>query len=168
MFNTLLHADGPAADRAAAMMLYGRFVGSWDGIGIKHNPDGSRREVSAEVHFGWVLEGRAIQDVWLSPALATRAPGEASLMYGSTTRVYDPGKDLWHITWIDPTKPIECRMTGRAVGEDIVQEYVAEDGLRVQWMFTEITRDSFHWMSREATPEGGWRVLGEYFLRRRG
>ena len=26
-----LHADGPAADRAEQMMLYGQFVGSWDG-----------------------------------------------------------------------------------------------------------------------------------------
>jgi hypothetical protein len=67
-----LLADGPAADRAANMMLYGQFVGSWDGTVVVHNPDGTGRESSSEVHFGWVLGGRAAQDVWLAPALAGR------------------------------------------------------------------------------------------------
>jgi len=31
-------------------------------------------------------------------------------------------------------------MTGRKVGDEIVQEYRADDGRRVQWLFTEITR----------------------------
>ena len=39
-----LYAAGPAPDRARQMMLYGRFVGSWEGRFVYHAPDGVLRE----------------------------------------------------------------------------------------------------------------------------
>jgi hypothetical protein len=167
-FLETLRADGPAPDCAAHMMLYGQFVGSWDGTLKYVDLEGVRRETTAEVHFGWVLEGRAIQDVWIAPSRQARKEGERLLMHGSTFRVYDPQQDLWHITWIDPVKQVVNRMTGRKVGNDIVQEYRMEDGKRCQWMFTEITPDSFHWINRESSDnDAHWKVRGEFFLRRR-
>jgi hypothetical protein len=150
------------------MMLYGQFVGSWDGSLVYRDCEGVRRETSAEVHFGWVLEGRAVQDVWIAPSRQARNAAQQILMYGTTLRVYDPKNDLWHITWIDPVKQVFNRMTGSKVGGDIVQEYRTENGRRCQWMFTEITAESFRWTSRES-PDGGetWNVRGEFFLRRR-
>ena len=71
-------------------------------------------------------------------------------MYGTTLRVYDPQSDAWHITWIDPVRQAYDRMIGRKVGEDIVQEYRSQQGARCQWLFTEITADSFHWISRDS------------------
>jgi hypothetical protein len=163
-----LHADGPAPDRAAQMMLYGRFVGSWDGALKYVDAEGSRRETTAEVHFGWVLAGRAIQDVWIAPSRDGRRESERLLMHGSTFRVYDPHNDIWHITWIDPVKQVNNRMTGRKVGDDIVQEYCTDDGKRVQWMFVDIANDSFHWVNRESADDGrNWTVRGEFFLQRR-
>ena len=53
-----LHAEGPAPDRSRHMMLYGQFVGSWDGRFVYHAPEGVPREAPCEVHFGWALEGR--------------------------------------------------------------------------------------------------------------
>ena len=163
-----LHAHGPAADRAHHMMLYGQFVGSWNGTLRYLDADGVRRETTAEVHFGWVLEGRAIQDVWIAPSRNGRKEGERLLMHGSTFRIYDPQRDHWHITWLDPVKQLRSVMTGRKIGDEIVQEYRADDGKRVQWLFTEITPDSFHWINRESADDGGsWNVRGEFFLRRR-
>ena len=163
-----LHADGPAADRASEMMLYGQFLGSWHGTLRYTDPEGRRHETTAEVHFGWVLEGRAIQDVWIAPSRIGRKAGDRLLMHGSTFRVYDPQNDLWHITWIDPVKQAVNRMTGAKVGEEIIQEYRADDGRRVQWLFTEITPESFHWVNRDSTgASGNWTVRGEFFLKRR-
>jgi hypothetical protein len=163
-----LLAAGPAADRAEKMMLYGQFVGSWDGTVVVHNGDGTRREASSEVHFGWVLGGRAVQDVWIAPALAGRA-ADQDRMHGTTLRVYDPQGDVWHITWIDPVKQAFNRMTGRKVGANIVQEYRSDQGIRTQWLFTEITPSSFHWIARDSNDEGeSWTVRAEFFLRRRG
>lgn len=164
-----LHAPGPAADRADKMMLYGRFAGSWEGRLLYADPQGVRHETTAEVHFGWVLEGRAVQDVWIAPARKDRKEGEPLLMHGATFRIYDPENDLWHITWLDPVKQRQDVMVGRASGADIVQEYRADDGRRVQWMFTEITADSFHWTNRDSADDGkNWTVRGEFFLKRRG
>jgi len=168
LLSDVLLAGGPAPDRAEQMMLYGRFVGSWDGKVVVHEPGGARRESSAEVHFGWALCGRAVQDVWIAPSRHARKPGEQDRMYGTTLRVYDPRSGIWHITWIDPVKQAYDRMTGRQLGEDIVQEYRNEQGARCQWLFTEITADSFHWISRDSADDGKtWNVRAEFFLRRR-
>src|ERR1700704_3717851 len=39
-FLDALHAEGPAADRTAKMMLYGQFVGSWDLTVTEFKDDG--------------------------------------------------------------------------------------------------------------------------------
>jgi hypothetical protein len=158
-----LQAAGPAADRSAAMMLYGQFVGSWFGTRVTREPQGDRREVPAEVHFSWVLQGRAVQDVWIAPARNAGQPHT----YGTTLRVYDPAADHWHIAWTDPITQTYVRMIGRKVGEDIVQECRTERGALRQWLFTEITAEAFHWIWRDAAEDGrGFNVRGEYFLRR--
>ena len=166
-----LHAEGPAPDRASQMMLYGQFVGSWDGRFVYHASDGIYREAPCEVHFGWALEGRAVQDVWIVPSRHARQDSDISgqgILYGTTLRVYDPRSDLWHITWIDPVRQDYDRMTGRKVGDDIVQEYHMEDGTRCQWLFIEITASSFHWIRRESKDGGEtWGVRVEFFLQRR-
>ena len=66
-FLACLHANGPSADRAGNMDLYGWLVGSWDLDVTRFLPDGTTRRRSGEWHVGWVLEGRAIQDVWVVP-----------------------------------------------------------------------------------------------------
>jgi hypothetical protein len=162
-----LCAEHPAPDRAGPMMLYGQFVGSWDGRMTYVDSEGARRESTAEVHFGWVLEGRAVQDVWMVPLRSRGSAGAAQLMYGTTLRVYDPRADHWHITWIDPVRQVYDRMIGRQVGNDIVQEYRTDEAVRVQWMFTEITPCSFHWTARAAAGADDWRVRAEFFLTRR-
>ncbi|PTY05014.1 hypothetical protein DB347_19575 [Opitutaceae bacterium EW11] len=166
----VLSSEGPAADRAEKMMVYGRFVGAWAGRVVRHLPDGKTVEDSCEIHFGWVLEGRAVQDVWIVPARGNRSggvrPGEYNL-YGTTLRVFDPKNDVWHITWINPITPTHCRMTGRQIGDEIVQEYITDEGMRCQWVFTDIAPDSFHWIGR-GTIDGGktWKVQTEFFVRR--
>lgn len=58
-------------------------------------------------------------------------------------------------------------MIGRKVGDEIVQEYQTAEGLRIQWLFTEIGADSFHWIARSSNDDGGtWNVRAEFFLRR--
>ena len=66
-FLDCLQAPGASADRAGNMHLYGWLVGSWDLEVTRFLADGTRRRRSGEWHFGWVLEGRAIQDVWVVP-----------------------------------------------------------------------------------------------------
>jgi len=167
----VLHSEGPAQDRSIQMMLYGQFIGSWEGRVVVHASDGRKIEASCEIHFGWVLEGRAVQDVWITPSRKDRRNIKASSqynLYGSTLRVYDPQNDLWHIAWINPITQAFNRLTGRKIGEDIINEYLAEDGARCQWCFTEITDKSFHWIGRESKDEGNtWNIKTEFFVQRK-
>jgi len=166
----VLGAVGPAPEHEAQLMLYGQFVGAWEGTVVVYRRDGTRREESCEVHFGWVLEGRAIQDVWIGPARADRTDPDRDAsrdMYGTTIRVYDPEHDLWQITWIEPGSQTIGRMTGRRQGDDIVQEYRDDEAILWQWRFTEITPESFRWIARESPDDGtSWQVRNEFFLRR--
>ena len=70
------------------------------------------------------------------------ASNEPWHMYGTTFRWYDPAIDAWHITWFDPSRPLEMRQIGRAVGADIVQVGEDANGLLSRWRFVEITDQS--------------------------
>jgi len=156
-FPEALLADRPAPDRADKMMLYGQFIGAWEMDAVLHRDDGSAATGRGTIHFGWVLEGRAVQDVWTLPGV----------FHGTTVRVYDPERDAWHILWIDPLKQVYRRMIGRAHGADIVQHGEDEAGAPVRWSFTRITRDSFHWLAERSSDDGAsWTLLVEFFARR--
>ena len=156
-FRAVLHAEGPDPARAEALELYGRFVGSWDADITTHSADGLSHHATGEIHFGWVLQGRAIQDVWMIPRLADRSTAPAFPVaghwYGTTLRIYDPTIDAWRIYWIDPATNSLRQQIGRAVGQDIVQEGTTETGTHTRWSFTRITANSFHWLG-EAKPAG--------------
>lgn len=154
-----LCATAAAPDRGGAMDLYGWLIGSWALDVTATRPDGSLRRRSGEWHFGWVLEGRAIQDVWIVPARS--APDRAAqisrdgLFYGSTLRTYDPRIDAWHIQWTDPVSQTYFSMIGRRRGEDIVQDGVIDGGTRIRWAFSDITPNSFLWTSDLSSDDGG-------------
>ena len=168
-FIEALHSDGPAADRADKMQLYGRFVGDWEMDFVYYQPDGTTRKGQGEIHFGWALQGRAIQDVWRIPGRNPDGPDDPqkSQMFGTTLRIYDPGIDAWHIIWSDPVKQYYSRQIGRADGNDIVQQGADDNGTLARWRFTEIKPDSFHWLG-ERSGDGGqtWRMEVEFFVRR--
>jgi len=161
-----LAADGPAADRAGKMDLYGRFVGSWD-LDVTHFPDNApMRRRKGEWHFGWVLEGRAIQDVWIVPPRGERAQSEAvanGSPNGTTLRIYDTRLDAWRIHWFEPVGQVFLQMIGRAEGRDIVQLGTTEDGRWLRWSFRDITADSFLWRGESSADEGAtWRLVTEF------
>ena len=169
-FIDALHADGPAPDRADKMGLYGWLIGAWEMDVQVHLANEAEYRGKGEIHFGWVLEGRAIQDVWITPSRGLRDDpiGAAANFYGSTFRIYDPALDAWHIFWLDPVKQFYSRMIGRAAGKDIEQLTVNETPQR-RWRCTDISPNGFHWTADVDEGEGGepkWRRHVEFFARR--
>jgi hypothetical protein len=173
-FLDVLHAHGPAVDQEKKMALYGQFIGSWDTDIVTHEPNGVEHRGNGEIHFGWVLEGRAIQDVWMIPRRAERRPDMPALpvagnWYGTTLRVYDPGIDAWHILWTDPANQIYTQQIGRARGVDIVQEGKLPTGAILRWSFTQITAHSFRWLGEHSADDGvSWWLQVEVIARRTG
>jgi hypothetical protein len=171
-FAAVLHADGPASDRKEALNLYGQFVGDWNTDIVTYTPDGARHQGQGEIHFGWTLQGRAIQDVWMIPRLKDRRADSPAMpvvgnFYGTTIRAYDPALDAWHIYWIDPVTNAYYQQIGRKQGADIVQEGTMPTGESTRWSFTEIKADSFHWKGEVSTDKGAtWHLFVEIFARR--
>jgi hypothetical protein len=167
-FFDTLHSSGPAPDWADKMRLYAWLVGNWEMDVVIHEDHGGTVKSYGGIHAGWVLEGRAIQDVFAVPGL----------FYGTSVRFYDPHIDAWQIFWMDPLRQVFFCMIGRARGNDIVNEgketpelaraygQREDSNATVRWDFTEITPNSFHWLSERSTDGATWQLQREYFARR--
>lgn len=159
-FTFALCAPGPAADLAEKLKLYGQFVGSWDAEALAFLPDRSTRKHYWQIHFSWVLEGRAIQDVWITPPRQgprvhdSQPWGPFTNQYGTTLRVYDPKLDAWRVAWIDPAAGYRADLVGRADGNGIFQEGTGSDGAQLRWIFSDIDSRSFRWRSEVSRDRG--------------
>lgn len=168
---SVLLADAPAADRIEKLGLYGWLIGSWEADVVVHGADGETHYSKAEIHFGWALEGRAIQDVWMIPRRNDRTGAPplpiAGNWYGTTLRIYDPAIDAWRIFWSDPATNSFRQQIGRRSGADIVQQGKTESGGLSRWSFTEITSGSFRWLGEGSQDHGAsWRLIVEILARR--
>jgi hypothetical protein len=151
-----LHVSSPVSDHAGKLMLFGRFVGSWHLDWTGTGTDGQPAAMSGELHFGWVLGGRAVQDVWIVPGRGQPGEGQPPLAFhGSTIRFYDPAIDAWRSTWIEPVNGRVRRFIGRPSGGDIVL-LSDEDEPQLRWRFTDITERSFTWRAESSRDGGTW------------
>jgi hypothetical protein len=170
-FLTVLAAPGRSPEIPEAMDVYGWLVGSWDLEVVRYRGvDVTGSELEGEIHFGWVLEGRAIQDVWMMPRRSARTGHEDRLrnMYGTTFRMWDPALQAWRITWRNPVTGHGEEQIGRRVGADIIQVGARANGTPTRWTFTEITPDSFRWLGDALDADGHtWRREAEFLARRR-
>jgi len=169
-FVALLTASGRSREIPESADAYGWLVGSWE-LEVSHyrGIDLSSQKIKGEAHFDWVLEGRAIQDVWIMPRSSDRQPDSdrTNNMYGSTLRVWDGAIQAWRIRWINPVTGHEERQTGRKVGNEVVQIGARLDGTPTRWRFSEITPDSFHWVGEALEADGrSWKLEGEFLARR--
>ncbi|MGF6778192.1 hypothetical protein [Paraburkholderia sp. GAS334] len=168
-FSPALVADGRAAEITGSDDAYGWLVGSWELDVLHYRVDMSARRMTGEVHFAWVLEGRAVQDVWIMPRRSQRipAPGADNNMYGTTLRIWDAALRAWRVTYFNPVTGQRNELTGRRVGRDIVQIGTHADGTPIRWNFTDITDDSFRWTGVALEPDGvTWRLEAAFLGRR--
>jgi hypothetical protein len=165
----VLHSNGPSAELGDAAGLYAWLIGNWDARVIDYPDDGTKLEARGEWHFGWVLEGRAIQDVFIVPAVGLRsqATPRKGNRFGTTLRVYDPSIKTWRITWINPVTNAQNRLIARKVGDEIIQDGKDDEGNLMRWSFREIHPNSFHWTGEESKDEGKtWHLGAEFFCTR--
>jgi hypothetical protein len=150
-----LEADGPYPDYADKLMQFGRLVGSWDTVGRFFDEEGNvLRELSGEWHFGWVLEGRVIQDVLISPARAEREPEQESIAYDTAVRVYDPRIDGWRVTAFAPIYGATVNLIAREHGDEIWLEGRSPDNNLFRWTFSDFRDERVNWRGYVSKDEG--------------
>ena len=164
-FLALLPSAARSSDISDEDDVYGWFVGSWDLDVVSHDDEGVTRRTSGEVHASRVLDGRAVQDVFVNPRRSDRGPSMAAFAnwFGTTLRIYDPTLGAWRIWWFNPHDGVRAELVGRVQGDEIVQEGRFPDGTPIRWTFSEITPDSFRWRAERLEPGGKtWRLQVEF------
>ena len=169
-FAETLHAAGPHPSLGQHADTFGRLIGSWEGEYRDQDDPGQPPETGLmEVHFGWVLQGRAVQDTWIAPRRNAAAASGSTLKrqtYGTTVRVFHPELAAWRAVWLNPIKGERTDLLGRRIGDDIVQFCLDADRPE-KWVFSEITVRSFRWRAFLLGDDGvTWRVDTEFHLRR--
>jgi len=162
----LLPAQGPHPSLGHHADLFGRFVGTWDADYSFIAQDGSVRHSRGEVLFGWILDGYALQDIFLSYP----KPGstdERKMVTG--VRFVDPKTDKWTVMFAAPAFGAAVRMEGGAEGDRIVLRGQDDKGALLRWSFNDIRPDSFVWRG-ETSHDGGktWLLDEEHHMTRRG
>lgn len=168
-FQCALLSSGRSPEIPESADVYGWLVGDWELDVVHYWVDVADRGLKGEVHASWVLEGRAVQDVWIMPRIPERKANidKTTNMYGTTLRVWDASIQAWRISWIDPFNGRQVQQIGQWSGKDIVQIGCFANGTPSRWRFTEITADSFHWIGDLLEPDGKtWKISGEFRARR--
>jgi len=149
--------------------LYGFLIGSWSLDLVAYPDEGGVTHSAGEAHFAWVLEGRAIQDVFINPRRSDRRNDSPKFAnwFGTTFRYFDPAIRAWRVFWLNPDDGVRAELIGRRLGDDIVQDGHFPDGTPIRWTFSQIAPDSCHWRGERLEPDGQtWRLQVEFRARR--
>jgi len=161
----VLRAPGPrhSADDPPEARIFDNFVGSWSARYTFIGKDGTRQHADGQILAGWVLDGRAIQDLWIGIP-----PGQTEQWVGTTLRFYDASLKAWRITWIAPRARAITQLTGRRDGDRIVLNGETSQG-KARWTFSDMKADSFVWRGEVSEDNGAtWRLREDHIMRRTG
>jgi hypothetical protein len=172
-FAAALTSDGPSPELGDVADAFGWLVGGWSAEVLDFDANGQVRRGTGEWWFSWVLEGRAIQDVWIVPVRSERMemsgtpnrPSGPNNRYGTSIRWFDRSSRQWKIVWINPVSGTLNQLDGIRDGNRIILEGNA-DGQRIRWSFNEIRAESFVWKGESRDHSGSWKLEAEFRLRR--
>jgi hypothetical protein len=144
---------------------FDQLVGVWDCDFGFYQRDGSVRHKKGELLLGWILDGRAVQDIWITyPGAA-----EQDRRIGTSVRFFDTALKQWRVVFVAPQANYLVTVQGGLQGDRILLTGVDADGFRIRWSFNDIGPDAFVWRG-EKSRDGGksWTVEEEHHMRRHG
>ena len=155
-----------APELAEVNDLFGVLIGSWDLEAVLYDSKGQTQRSKGELQASWVLEGRAIQDLFIIPRRADRSPGAPTQgdRYGTTIRTYDPTLQAWRLTFINPAADeTSAQLIARRKEAGIEMEGKLANGTPVRWRYVTIEPTSFHYTAERLQEDGTWQIYLELF-----
>ena len=140
---------------------FGMLVGEWN---FEWNDRNNPRIVQGEWIFSWILEGTAIQDVFICPSRTTRLNNpQPDGEYGTTLRVYNPHTTAWDVSYI-------CighidRLEAKKEASKIVLTKI--DKNEEKWVFSDITATTFHWQNVTVLDDDTWHINADIYATRK-
>jgi hypothetical protein len=163
-FSNLLVAAGAHPRHADDLQLFGQFVGTWlVTVRTREGPHAAVVERMGLWTFGWILDGRAVQNVLTFPDLESGLrdqPGERCI--GTHIHYYNPQLGTWQVVGIGALSGHLHLLTAKVVEGEIRFEGRDPDGTRFRRAFSEITRDRFRWSEAVSRDSGeSWDIVVE-------
>ena len=144
--------------------LYGQFVGEWDFEWVDNQGTTGERHVQGEWIFAWVLEGTAIQDVFICPSRKARIKDyQPDAAYATAVRMYNPNTEAWDILYTELGGATQ--LEGKREGNRIVQTEIKEDRgvARINRVYRQLAVcPAMYWEGNEDMDSEG--LLCEVFL----
>lgn len=162
---TALMATSPNRALGDQAQVLGRIVGTWDVEYTDFAKDGTATHRTGEFIVGWIMDGQAVQDLWIVNPSGKRKEREVY----TTVHYFDPKARTWHATFVDPEHGSIARFAGGPVGNDRFVIETPDLGSQTnRWSFNDIRSDSFVYRD-EASSDGGktWKLQSEYQMKRR-
>lgn len=161
-----LRATSPNASLADHAKVIDRLVGDWEVAYTDFKKDGTTLHRTGRLLFGWVADGRVMQDLWIVDPWGSHRDREVytDLFY------FEPKSATWRVASVDPYEASVATFAGGVVGDDRISieshDLVADETRR--WSFNDIGPDSLVFRD-EASTDGGktWRLVAEYHMKRR-
>ena len=163
---TALQAASPHTSLGDAQNTLGRVVGTWDVQYTDYLKDGTASHRTGQFIVAWVLDGRAVQDLWI---VDPTAAGKEREVY-TTLYYFEPKSRSWHATFVNPEQGSVLAFTGNAAGsERFVLESQDSTSKTTRWSFNDIRSDSFVWRDEQSSDGGKtWKLKSEYQMKRHG
>jgi hypothetical protein len=157
-----LAGERPAA--APKNALLDQLVGTWDVRYEIFGKDGSVRKYQGQVQYSWILDGKALQEIWTSDS-EEKKPRP----YGTTINFYDPKRQHWTAVWIYPAQGQVISVTGGEVDGSFVLTGQDDAGILQRWSTRAIAPDSALGRFDVSEDQGKtWRQVGVNHMHRHG
>jgi hypothetical protein len=159
-----LGASSPHSSLGEEAQVFDRLVGTWDCDYSFYLDDGSVRHKRGELLVGWILDGRAVQDIFVTYP----ADGEKDRRIGTTIRFFDTSLKKWRVIFVSPQFNYVVNVQGGSEGDRIVLRGVDIDGAPIRWSFNDIKPHSFVWRGEKSHDgEKTWKLEEEHHMKRR-
>jgi hypothetical protein len=161
---SILRASGPHASLGDQARVWERFTGTWDCDFTFFLEDGSVKHSPGELEFGWILDGLAIQDLWI--VYPDQEGQERDI--GTSIRFYDDKVKAWRVVFVNPKYNAITTVQGGVEGGRIVLRGEGAKGTQLRWSFNDIKENSFTWRGEKSHDAGKtWKLAEEHHMRRR-
>src|SRR2546430_10680631 len=111
-----LASANPNPSMGDEAQTFDRLVGTWDAEFTFFRDDGTVFHKKGELLFGWIMDGRAIQDLWIG--YPTENQKERTIR--TTIRFFDTALKQWRVVFLNPQSNYVVSAQGGREGEHVI------------------------------------------------
>ncbi|MCD7947987.1 MAG: hypothetical protein LUG13_06805 [Oscillospiraceae bacterium] len=163
-FTHALISSGPNTIIPDEHNLFGKLIGTWNFEWIGYPGTDRERHAKGEWIFSWVLNGTAVQDIFIVPSRKENAINpQPDAEFGTTLRFFHPADHTWSIFYGSTVAAV--RLSAERNGEEIVLTEMTKGDMK--WIFSDMTDETFHWKHIKTADNGEtWYTHIEIFATR--